>query len=166
MKHFTLIRHAKSSWDYSTLSDHERPLSPRGIKAAPAIGEAFYHQLSNRRPMPDYFLTSTAVRAKETAKAILPYFTNAKLSETSDLYCASEDSIIETASQLDESVNHVVFFGHNPAFHTICSRIDQKFHPIKYPTCAVASFELDIEFWGEGIALAGKCVSFLKPHDL
>ena len=35
-----LLRHAKSSWDDPVLSDHERPLAPRGRRAAARIADA------------------------------------------------------------------------------------------------------------------------------
>ncbi|MCA1260803.1 histidine phosphatase family protein, partial [Nitratireductor aquimarinus] len=38
MKELLLLRHAKSSWDEPGLSDAERPLAPRGRRAA--IGRA------------------------------------------------------------------------------------------------------------------------------
>jgi phosphohistidine phosphatase len=34
-----LMRHAKSSWKYPELSDHERPLNKRGRKAAGKIAK-------------------------------------------------------------------------------------------------------------------------------
>ena len=34
-----LMRHAKSSWDDLTLSDHERPLNKRGRASASAMGK-------------------------------------------------------------------------------------------------------------------------------
>ncbi|MBV8432248.1 MAG: histidine phosphatase family protein, partial [Solirubrobacterales bacterium] len=37
-KHLYLLRHAKSSWDDPGLEDHDRPLAPRGRKAAKVIG--------------------------------------------------------------------------------------------------------------------------------
>ena len=36
-----VMRHAKSSWDYPNLDDHERPLSKRGKKNAKMICEFF-----------------------------------------------------------------------------------------------------------------------------
>ena len=38
MKHLMLLRHAKSSWEHTELSDEERPLAPRGLKALPLMG--------------------------------------------------------------------------------------------------------------------------------
>ena len=39
MKTLYLLRHAKSSWDDPGLADHDRPLAPRGRRAAKAIAE-------------------------------------------------------------------------------------------------------------------------------
>ncbi|MBV9811947.1 MAG: histidine phosphatase family protein, partial [Acetobacteraceae bacterium] len=37
MRQLLLLRHAKSSWDDPKLSDHARPLNPRGRHAARAM---------------------------------------------------------------------------------------------------------------------------------
>ena len=37
MKRLILMRHAKSSWKDSALSDHERPLNKRGREASPKV---------------------------------------------------------------------------------------------------------------------------------
>lgn len=39
MKTLILLRHAKSSWDFPDLSDHDRPLNNRGKKDAPLMAE-------------------------------------------------------------------------------------------------------------------------------
>jgi hypothetical protein len=36
-RHLLLLRHAKSSWEEPSLADHDRPLAPRGRKAAKRI---------------------------------------------------------------------------------------------------------------------------------
>ena len=171
MKHLTLIRHAKSSWDHPALSDHDRPLAPRGLAAAPAIGEALAARFaaSPGRPAPDCFVTSSACRARETARLILPLLgadPGEDLLEDSELYGASESEIIACATGRDESCEHAVLFGHNPGFHWVCSTIDPRFQVAKYPTCAVASFDLDIDHWGSLHPGAGKNVFFLRPSDL
>ena len=40
MRRLVLMRHAKSSWDSNSLSDHERPLSGRDQRDAPRVAEA------------------------------------------------------------------------------------------------------------------------------
>ena len=67
MKHLALIRHAKSDWnDPTAQSDHDRPLNKRGRKAAPAVGA----ELARMGLRPDLVVSSTAVRAATTARAI------------------------------------------------------------------------------------------------
>ena len=39
MRLLTLVRHAKSAWDYPELSDFERPLNERGRKDAPQMAK-------------------------------------------------------------------------------------------------------------------------------
>ena len=46
MKRLLLIRHAKSSWEDSTLADLERPLNARGLRAAPQMGKRLRERLS------------------------------------------------------------------------------------------------------------------------
>ena len=74
MKTLLLLRHAKSSWGEPGLDDHDRTLSPRGVRAAELV--AVY--LAQRSPQPAFALASTARRALDTLEPIrrrlgLPY---------------------------------------------------------------------------------------------
>ena len=62
MKILMLLRHAKSSWKDTSLSDFDRPLNGRGRKAAETIGR----YLRNNGLEPELVLSSPAVRARET----------------------------------------------------------------------------------------------------
>ncbi|MDA8016420.1 MAG: histidine phosphatase family protein [Thermoanaerobaculia bacterium] len=64
MKTMLWMRHGKSNWDADYGRDHDRPLAPRGVKAAHAIGTA----LARSGFVPDFILSSTAVRARSTAE--------------------------------------------------------------------------------------------------
>ena len=57
-----LLRHAKSSWKDTQLSDVERPLSGRGLKAAKAMGRT----IAAKGLRPDLVLVSPARRAAQT----------------------------------------------------------------------------------------------------
>ncbi|TIQ19396.1 MAG: histidine phosphatase family protein, partial [Mesorhizobium sp.] len=48
-KQLLLLRHAKSSWDDPDLIDFDRPLSGRGLRAAPLVGR----ELVKRGWLPD-----------------------------------------------------------------------------------------------------------------
>ena len=44
MKILTLLRHAKSSWDDPVARDFDRPLNPRGRRAARTVGREICRQ--------------------------------------------------------------------------------------------------------------------------
>jgi len=60
MKTLLILRHAKSSWKNNELSDHDRPLNPRGQRDAPNVGK----RLRNEDLVPDAILSSTALLIK------------------------------------------------------------------------------------------------------
>ncbi len=66
MKILLILRHAKSSWKDTSISDHARPLNKRGKKTAPRMGQVLYENDF----VPDVILSSTAVRARDTADMV------------------------------------------------------------------------------------------------
>ena len=68
MRTLWLLRHAKSSWDDPAVADHERPLAPRGRKAA----KRMRRWASEHRVQPEIVLCSSAVRARATLDLVLP----------------------------------------------------------------------------------------------
>ena len=62
MRRLILMRHAKSDWDAPFGSDHDRPLSKRGVRAATAMGIV----LARSKLVPDHAISSSAVRARTT----------------------------------------------------------------------------------------------------
>ena len=54
-KRLFVLRHAKSSWDDPGLKDHERPLTPRGRRAAALIAD----YVRANRILPSLVLCST-----------------------------------------------------------------------------------------------------------
>ena len=66
MKTLLLLRHAKSSWKESSLTDHDRPLNDRGQRDAARMGQL----LTDEDLLPDLILLSTATRARTTAELV------------------------------------------------------------------------------------------------
>ena len=60
MPELLIMRHAKSDWGVGLASDRERPLAPRGVKAAKRMGKF----LTKANAAPDLILSSPAVRAR------------------------------------------------------------------------------------------------------
>ena len=59
MKTLTLVRHAKSSWHDTNLSDRERPLNKRGLRDAPIMAR----RAVEAGIRPSLIIASPAVRA-------------------------------------------------------------------------------------------------------
>jgi len=166
MKILTLVRHAKSDWNYPCLSDHERPLNKRGLAAAPEIGSC----LKKRGFKPDALLSSTALRATTTAKLIAGALNikPAQIQPVADLYLASAAEYEHIISSIDDSANisHAMIFGHNPGTHEFAHYLTGANEIDRFITCAVAMIELDIGCWGEIGFGCGRLKEFFTPRDL
>jgi phosphohistidine phosphatase len=68
VKRLWLLRHAKSSWDDPGLPDPDRPLAPRGRRAA----ELLAAHLAASDVRPGVVLCSSSLRTRQTLAAILP----------------------------------------------------------------------------------------------
>jgi phosphohistidine phosphatase len=147
MKRLTLLRHAKSSWRDTDLPDHERPLSGRGEKDAPRMGE----RLSARRVRPSLIITSTAKRALETARTVarvLGYPREFVQIEPA-LYLADPGAILEVVGKQEERFTEILVVGHNPGFTELVNRLlpDLELHNL--PTAGVVAMESSATRWAD-----------------
>ena len=62
-----VLRHASAGWDSAQIPDHERELTPHGVREARWVG-LFLRQ---RRLKPDRLLCSSARRARSTAAEVM-----------------------------------------------------------------------------------------------
>jgi phosphohistidine phosphatase len=148
MKTLYVIRHAKSSWDDSNLSDFDRPLNERGKRDAPRMGK----RLKEREIAPGLLLSSPAKRAYSTAKRIgevLNYKKeNIKLEE--GLYHASDDKILEVVKNIPDKYDVVFILAHNPGLTDFVNLLsDSRDFIENVPTCGVVGFEFRISSWKE-----------------
>jgi phosphohistidine phosphatase len=144
MKRLTLVRHAKSSWKETGLTDHDRPLNKRGKHDAPMMGE----RLRDQGVSPDLLLSSTAKRARKTAEVIAAAigYPPEAIAYDERLYLGSVDELLEAIRDLDDDKEHVMLFGHNPGFTALANRVgDATLENL--PTCGVYSVELAIDRW-------------------
>jgi phosphohistidine phosphatase len=143
MKTLLLIRHAKSSWEHDGVSDHDRPLNDRGLRDAPMMGR----RLAERGVVPDVILSSTALRARATAKLIADVlgYGAARVVTDERLYAASADEVLEVVGALDDDVSCAAVVGHNPETASLAHQFSDEIHEM--PTCAVAEFTFEIDSW-------------------
>lgn len=152
MKRLFLIRHAKSSWKDTSLQDFDRPLNGRGKQDAPEMGK----RLSQKGVAPDAMLSSSAVRAAKTAKAIAEAvgFSHKKISFREDLYHASPRIILEVIRETEDSVDTLFLFGHNPGLTEFANRIcEAKVENIV--TSGIYAVQLPVNRWANVALDAG-----------
>lgn len=133
-KRLLLLRHAKSSWDDPALADHDRPLAPRGRKAAKRIGE----YLRRQETAVSLVLCSTARRARETVDLVAP---GGRIEMESGLYGASAGQLLEHLRRVPEEATTVMLVGHNPAMQDLLVSLVREPGDLaaqKFPTAALA----------------------------
>ncbi len=167
-----LLRHAKSSWDPPGLRDHDRPLAPRGARAAPAMGK--YFAGSDLRV--DRIVSSTAARAWSTARLFRESFDRRiPLASRRDLYHADSLDLLsialEEANRDDDA--RIMLVGHNPGMHDLALALHGEGRPedaarlrAKFPTGALAEFDLPDQPTVDLHAGAGRLLRFVRPKDL
>lgn len=166
MKRLILIRHAKSSWDFGGLSDHERPLNDRGIRSCGHIGQ----WLLDQNFIPDEVLCSTAQRCRETHEHIAAKMgLNAPVSHLQNLYHASAESLL--ACLRSAQGDTVMMLAHNPGIGDFAALVHA--HPLPqteqfslYPTAATTVMEFDIGDWVEAAWDLGQGLGFVVPREL
>jgi phosphohistidine phosphatase len=160
-KRLLLLRHAKSSWDDPTLADHDRPLAPRGRKAAKLLGAYL-----RREQIPvSLVLCSSARRARETLELVEP---PGDVQIEQQLYGASAERLLKRVRQLPETRDAVMLIAHNPGIQdlTVCLTSDDgDVAEQKFPTGALAV----LTFAGPWRALragGAELAAFVTPREL
>jgi phosphohistidine phosphatase len=160
-KHLYLLRHAKSSWTDPGLPDHDRPLAPRGRKAAALIGE----HLRGESIGVELVLCSSAQRARETLDLLR---TEGQVEIEDELYGASAEELLERLHQVSERIATVLLVGHNPAIHELASGLTGARSGLaehKYPTGALAELAFTGS-WSDLRPQGANLQAFVRPRDL
>jgi phosphohistidine phosphatase len=171
MKTIYLLRHAKSSWDDSSLSDHDRPLNPRGRAAAPQIGS----YMNDAGYLPDLVLCSTATRTRQTLDAVLAELGGAEpaVEFHEDLYLGGVMGMLELVESVPDTVESVLMVGHNPGTGMLADLLSGEGDPGAihlmrggYPTAGLAIIELSVDRWKDTVSGCGSLKEFVRPRDL
>lgn len=174
MRVLHLVRHAKSSWNETGGGDHERPLAPRGRKAAPAMAR----WMAENGVAPSLILVSTARRCQETLALMRPCFPGRpQVMTESGLYLASAEDLLARLRRIDRGCDEAMLIGHNPGLHDLAlllaghgAAADLAALAVKFSTGALASLSFDGEGRGEdwsALARGGlRLIRFVRPGDL
>jgi phosphohistidine phosphatase len=146
-KTLLLIRHAKSSWDVSTLNDFDRPLSDRGKKDAPAMARRLIHKKINI----DAFVSSPAKRAKKTAELFCREYEKKEgdIIFITKLYHASPDIFFDVIAGLDNHLNTVAIISHNMGITEFVNLLVKDVRIDNMPTCGIFAIRVNAKKWAD-----------------
>jgi phosphohistidine phosphatase len=155
-----LVRHAKSSWKHLGLGDRGRPLSGRGKRDAPRMGGL----LARRDVRPEFLVTSPAVRAVKTTKAMAAALGRGQDDFLVDegIYDAGPEELIETIRRFDDRIRHAMLVGHNPALTELANRL-AGCDIGNVPTCGVVIISLATDSWTRAGDCPATLLEFLSP---
>jgi phosphohistidine phosphatase len=169
MKSLTLLRHAKSGWDDPALRDFDRPLNPRGRRAARTVGAEIKAQGLGF----DLVLASPARRVAETLDEVAAGYGALAPEYDERLYLASAASLLDIVRHAPEGIGRLLLVGHNPGLEELALRLSRRDGEalrgeveIKYPTGTLAEIELPAEHWAKVREGTGRLVRFIRPRDL
>ena len=172
MKYLTLIRHAKSNWGDLSLSDHDRPLSERGLRAAPMVGGFLADNYLGKNgtpallPQPDHLLSSTALRAKTTAELMHPKLglDDSFLTFDERVYHALPKTLLQIVREQEDAFKHLMLFGHNPGLSEFVDKMICRGGMEEMPTCAAALLELPWDVWAAADWNEARLLGFVTPR--
>ena len=162
-----LLRHAKSSWDDPDMEDVDRPLAPRGARAADRMRD----YLDAEEIRPELVLCSSALRTRETLARILPGLgSELTVRIEPSVYSFDADALLQRLQQLPADVGSVMLIGHNPAMQELASllaaggdRLDELRRG--FPTAALAELDLGGS-WRELAPGKRRLTRFIVPREL
>jgi phosphohistidine phosphatase len=161
-KTLLLLRHGKSDWSADSGVDHERPLNPRGVKAAKAIGRF----LAETGHVPPYAITSTAVRAATTlALAARSGEWDTAIVPDRRLYATDPERMIGFLQELPAEQDRVLLVGHEPTWSELLSLLVGG-GVFCFPTAALARIDLAVSAWSGVRPGTGELVWLLPPRLL
>jgi phosphohistidine phosphatase len=164
-----LLRHGKSDWDAPYGHDHDRPLAPRGRKAARAVGR--FLTVVGRAP--DAILSSTAKRAFSTVELAAEAGSwRAKIDATPDLYGSDAERVLEAArvyaSDKSLGAGTLLLAGHEPTWSELAGRLvgGHSAARLAFPTATIASILFFTQDWQNIDFGLGELELLIKPKLL
>jgi phosphohistidine phosphatase len=169
VRHLYLLRHAKSSWGDPVADDHERPLAPRGRRAAQLIGD----HVHNAKVAPALVLCSSARRTRETLELIAPALGEQAVALVERrLYGASAGELLGRLRDVSDAVGSVMVIGHNPGLEDLAATLagagvgdGLERMAMKFPTAALAALTVPTS-WRDLAPGGATLAAYVVPRDL
>ena len=163
-----LLRHAKSSWEDPGHLDAERPLAPRGRRAARAMAE----HLRREGIRPALILCSPARRTRETLELVAEALPDVPARVEQELYGAGEEDLLLRLRKLPAAPS-VLLIGHNPGLQGLAVALAGSGERealarlrAKMPTGALATLQAPVSRWRYLRPGGAELVAFVVPREL
>lgn len=166
MRTLWLLRHAKSAWDDPTVSDHDRALAPRGVRATGRLAR----HAAREGIQPDLVLCSSAVRARATLAPLAAALGNPPVTVERQLYAATAPRLLDRLRALPPEVGDVLIVGHDPGLQELVATLARP-SPLaarvaaKLPTGGLVTLEL-AGAWDELAPACAEVVALVVPREL
>jgi phosphohistidine phosphatase len=152
------------------LSDLDRPLNPRGERAAGLIAG----WLADSGIGPQVVVCSPALRTRQTLDLVRPALApDAVVTVEPGLYGAEVDDVIGLVHRFDDGVGSAMVIGHNPTLHELAFEltgagdIDLRAELAdRLPTGALVVFDFEAPTWSAVGPAAGRLAAFVRPRLL
>ncbi len=158
-----LIRHAESDWNDVRVSDFNRKLNAKGLTDAPAMGA----QLKAKGIIPDCIISSTAIRAAETATLIAEKlgFDPEHIQWEGQMYQASEEVLADIIRECDpdNTIKALFIVAHNPGITFLANRLSTNRLIANMPAAAIVGIKFDATHWRDFDQVPRSCMLFDYP---
>jgi phosphohistidine phosphatase len=167
-RHLLLLRHGKSAWDTGALDDFGRPLARRGERDTRRMGKWMHEE----GLIPDYVLSSPALRTKETSYRVCKSLDIPKHDIHFDprLYLADVSALLAALADCPALCKEILLVGHNPGMEDLLAYLcggkaavpeDGKL----MPTATLARLRLPDD-WSRLEYGCARLVSLTRPRSL
>ena len=157
-----ILRHAKSSWEFAELPDHDRPLNNRGKRDALRIGK----KLLKEGVVPQLIISSSAIRASSSAlKVAKACGYQGEIIVENSLYGSGYTEYLNTVKKKDDRYDIIMLVGHNPHSEQLLEILTGTMNTMS--TCTVAYVRLSIASWNEiDSQVRGELLNLWRPKEL
>ena len=163
MKSIIIFRHGSTNDAIEYQRDYDRALTPRGIKDAQKMGRYLLGKNSN----PDLVLSSSAVRARQTAEAAhaagewkSKFFLEPKI------YGGSPYFLLDLIKQQDDNYDSICLVGHEPNFSNFIAKTTNANTYINFSTASMAKINFNIKEWARIDFEIGTLDWLTHPKDI
>lgn len=163
-----LLRHAKSSWADTDQPDRDRPLAPRGRRAAQRLAS----HLDEQGIRPEVVLCSPAVRTVQTLELVRPGLgDDVQVLVEDELYGAGARQLLARLRCLSEEVRSAMVVGHNPGIQELTVLLARESAlrdraADHFPTAALASLAIRRGDWTALDRAGADLVAYSAPREV